>query len=48
MLAFVFGNQPSTLDDKKTALALAKECRDEVSRITGAVGKTQGPAGKWA
>jgi hypothetical protein len=47
VLAFVFGDQPSTLDDKKTALALAKECRDEVSRIAGAMGKTQGPDGKW-
>jgi hypothetical protein len=48
VLAFIFGDQPSTLDDKKTALSLAKECRDEVARIAGAMGKSRGTDGKWA
>ena len=48
VLAFVFGDQPTTLDDKKTALALAKDCRGEVGRIAEAMGKTRGPDGKWA
>jgi hypothetical protein len=48
VLAFVFGDQPTTLDDKKTALALAKECGPEVSRIAEAMGKTRGSDGKWA
>lgn len=48
VLPFIFGDQPSTLDDKKTTLSLAKECRDEVGRIAGAMGKTRGTYGKWA
>jgi hypothetical protein len=48
VLAFVFGDQSTTLDDKKTALALAKECGPEVSRIAAAMGKTRGTDGKWA
>lgn len=48
VLAFVFGDQPSTLDDKKTALQLARECPDEVARIAGAMGKSRGSDGKWA
>ena len=48
VLAFVFGSEPSTLDDKKTALFLARECGPEVSRIAGAMGKARGPDGKWA
>jgi len=48
VLAFVFGDQPTTLDDKKTALALAKECGAEVARIAAAMGKTRGTDGKWA
>jgi len=48
VLAFVFGAQTSTLDDKKTALALAKECPAEVAGIAAAMGKTRGPDGKWA
>ena len=48
VLAFVFGDQPTTLDDKKTALALAKECGAEVGRIAEAMGKTRGSDGKWA
>jgi hypothetical protein len=38
VLAFVFGDQPTTLDDKKTALVLAKECGRGVSRIAEAFG----------
>jgi hypothetical protein len=48
VLAFVFGDQTTTLDDKKTALALAKDCPAEVSRIAEAMGMTRGPDGKWA
>jgi hypothetical protein len=48
VLAFIFGDQSSTLDDKKTALGLAKECGPEVSRIAEAMGKTCGSDGKWA
>lgn len=48
VLAFVLGDQPTTLDDKKTALALAKECGPEVSRIAETIGKTRGSDGKWA
>ena len=47
VLAFVFGPQTSTLDDKKAALSLAKECPAEVASIAGAMGKTRGPDGKW-
>ena len=38
VLAFVFGDPPTTLDDKKTALVLAKECGRGVSRIAEAFG----------
>lgn len=48
VLAFIFGALPTTLDDKKTALALAKECPGEVAAIAGAMGKTRGSDGKWA
>lgn len=48
VLAFVFGDQPTTLDDKKTALSLAKECPGEVARIAEAMGKTRGSDRKWA
>lgn len=48
VLAFVFGDQTTTLDDKKTALALAKDCPAEVSRIAEAMGKTRGTDGTWA
>jgi hypothetical protein len=48
VLAFVFGDENTTLDDKKTALALAKECGPEVSRIAEAMGKTRGSDCKWA
>ena len=44
VLAFVLGAQTSTLDDKKAALTLAKECPAEVT----AIGKCRGPDGKWA
>jgi len=48
VLAFVFGDQPTTIDDKKTALALAKECGPKVSQIAEFMGKTRGPEGRWA
>lgn len=48
VLAFVFGTEPSTLDDKKTALQLAHECPAEVAQIGAAMGKLRGPEGKWA
>ena len=48
VLAFVFGAQTSTLDDKKAALALAKGCPAEVTAIGAAMGKSRGPDGKWA
>ena len=48
VLAFVLGAQTSTLDDKKAALALAKECPAEVPTIGAAMGKSRGPDGKWA
>lgn len=48
VLAFVFGAQTSTLDDKKAALSLAKECPAEVTAIGAAMGKSRGPDGKWA
>jgi hypothetical protein len=48
VLAFVFGDQITSLDGKKTALALAKECPAEVAEIAAAMGKTRGPDGKWA
>jgi hypothetical protein len=48
VLAFVFGAQTSTLDDKKAALALAKECPAEVTAIGAVMGKSRGPNGKWA
>jgi hypothetical protein len=48
VLVFVFGDQSTTLDDKKTALALAKECGPKVSRIAEAMGKNRGSDGKWA
>ena len=48
VLAFVFGAQISTLDDKKAALALAKECPPEIAAIDTAMGKSRGPDGKWA
>ena len=48
VIAFVFGAaQTSTLDDKKAALALAKECPAEVTAIGAAIGKSRGPDGKW-
>lgn len=48
VIAFVFGAQTSTLDDKKAALSLAKECPAEVTAIGAAMGKSRGPDGKWA
>jgi hypothetical protein len=48
VLAFVFGTEPSTLDDKKTALQLARECQVEVAQIGAAMGKLRSPDGKWA
>lgn len=49
VLAFVLGAaQTSTLDDKKAALTLAKECPTEVTAIGSAMGKSRGPDGKWA
>jgi hypothetical protein len=48
VLAFVFGDQPAALDDKKAALALAKECDPVVSRIAKTMGKIHGADGKWA
>jgi hypothetical protein len=48
VLAFVLDGQTSTLDDKKAALALAKECPAEVAGIGAAMGKSPGPDGKWA
>jgi len=48
VLAFIFGDSVSTLEDKKTALTLAKECRAEVERIATAMGKSRGPDGKWS
>ena len=42
VLAFVFGAQTSTLDDKKAALALAKGCPAEVTAIGAAMGKQSG------
>jgi hypothetical protein len=39
---------PPTLDDKKAALALAKECPAAVTAIGSAMGKSRGPDGKWA
>jgi hypothetical protein len=47
VLAFVFGAQTSTLDDKKAALARAKECPAEVIAIGSAMGESCGPDGKW-
>ena len=38
--------QTSKLDDKKAALALAKECPPEVAAIGAAMGKSRGPDGK--
>ena len=46
-LAFVFDGQTSNLDDKKVALALAKECPAEVAAIGAAMGRSRGPDGKW-
>ena len=48
VLAFVLGAQTSILDDKKAALALAKECPAEVTAIGSAMSKSRGPDGKWA
>ena len=48
VLTFVLDGQTSTLDDKKAALALAKECPAEVAAIGAAMGKSRGPDGKWA
>ncbi len=48
VLAFVLDGQTSNLDDKKAALALAKECPAQVAAIGAAMGKTRGPDGKWA
>ena len=48
VLAFVFGTEPSTLDDKKTALQLARECPAEVAQIGAAMCKLRGRDGKWA
>jgi hypothetical protein len=48
VLAFVLGAQTSALDDKKAALALAKECPAEVAAIGASKGKSRGPDGKWA
>ena len=48
VLAFVLDGQTSTLDDKKAALALAKECPAEVAAIGAAMGKSRGPDGKWS
>ena len=48
VLAFVLDGQTSNLDDKKTALQLARECPAEVARIGTAMGKLRGPDGKWA
>jgi hypothetical protein len=47
VLAFVLGAQTSALDDKKAALALAKECPAEVTAIGSALGQSRGPDGKW-
>lgn len=46
VLSFVFGDQPTTFDDKTAALA--KECGAEVSRIAEATGKPRAPNGNHA
>ena len=48
VLAFELDDRPSTLDDKKAVLTLAKECPAEVAGIGAAMGKSPGPDGKWA
>ena len=48
VIAFVLDGQTSILDDKKAALALAKECPAEVTAIGSAMSKSRGPDGKWA
>ena len=48
VLAFVFGDEASTLSDKKVALQLARECPVEVAQIAAGMGKLRGPDGKWA
>lgn len=48
VLAFVLDGQTSNLDDKKAALALAKERPADLAAIGAAMGKSRGPDGKWA
>ena len=47
---FVFGlyGQTSNRDDKKAALALAKECPAALAAIGAAMGKSRGSDVKWA
>ena len=46
VLAFVIGDQTSTLDDKTAALALPKECSAEVTAIGFAKGQSRGRGGE--
>ena len=46
IVAFVLDGQTSNRDDRKAALALAKECPAEVAAIGAAMGKSRGPDGK--
>ncbi len=48
VLVLIFGNQPTTLDDKKVALALPKECGAEKARIATNMGETRGTEGRRA
>ena len=48
VLAFVLGAQPSAIDDKRAARALAKECPAELNTIGSATGRPRGPDGKRA
>jgi hypothetical protein len=48
VLAFLLYGQPSNLDDKKAALALAKEYPAEFAAIGVALGKSRGSDVKWA
>ena len=48
VLAFVLDGQTSTLDDKKDALTVAKECPAKMIALSADMGTALGLDGKWA
>jgi len=47
VLVHCCGTGATTTDDKKAALALAKECRAEVEAIATSLGKSRNSENKW-